>query len=104
MPQPCRLRSGRRRWRGDHRQSCAQRPDVAESVPPKRLIGEASIKGLGGASGQPWSYQQLMGKLDDTVLGEGASNFVSGAHNSFYADKGYHGDQPPPGKHPHSGY
>ena len=68
------------------------------------LIGEASIKGLGGASGQPWSYQQLMGKLDDWVLGEGASNFVSGAHNSFYADKGYHGDQPPPGKHPHRGY
>lgn len=68
------------------------------------LIGEASFKGFADASGQPWSYQKLMGKLDDWVLGKGASNFVSGAHRSFYTDKGYNGDRPPPGEHPHGGY
>jgi len=75
------------------------------SIQLKNLLrGEGSIKGLGDASGQPWSYQKLMEKLENYVLGKGAQNFVSGANASYYTDKGYHGDQPPPREHPHTGY
>jgi hypothetical protein len=66
------------------------------------LTFEAAIRGI-TKNGQPSSYEPLMRELDDWLEGKG-SRFSWEAHRSFYTDKGYHGDRPPPEKHPHSGY
>jgi hypothetical protein len=66
------------------------------------LKGEGFKVWLDDKAGKPISYQPLISALRDWLTGE---KFVAGgAAASFYTDKGYHGDRPPPDEHPHGGY
>jgi hypothetical protein len=66
------------------------------------LRSEVFRMGINAMTSKPTSYEPLAAALRDWLTGE--KFILGGAAASYYTDKGYHGDQPPPPEHPHEGY